>query len=42
MLPGTAIKEQRRVTADIEGIATYLCHTGVERGGIQDIRGEGD
>ena len=41
MLSGTAIKEQRCATTDIEGVATYLCNTGVERGGVRDIRGEG-
>jgi len=42
MLSGTAIKEQRCATTDIEGIATYLCHAGVERRGIPDIRDEGN
>ena len=40
MLSGTAIKEKIWATTNIEGIATYLCHTGVEQGGVQDIRGE--
>ena len=36
----TAIKESRWATTDTEGIAIYLCHAGVERGGIPDSGGE--
>ena len=37
-----SIKELRWATTDIKGIATYLCYAGVERGGIPDIRDEGN